>query len=200
MLYPLLPDLLPLSSSFPSRLPIHLALTPTTARIEISFLDVPTVPDHSTFALYCTPSTTAAAVIEDVCSRHGLIRRLTIGGETKGRGRDKWGGGEKVEYALEEVWTNDAEEEGEYMAEGIEDDAHSERSAMYGQLTPCTLLAPLSFLLLCNSLIRSVHHLSRHSSGSSEQTIPPSVSRTEFLFLPKLSLLHSPDLAFAHDT
>jgi hypothetical protein len=62
--------------------------------------------------VYCLPWTTTEQLIEDVCKKHGLIRRLTMGGETKGRGRDKWGGGEKVEYGLEEVWMDESGEEG----------------------------------------------------------------------------------------
>lgn len=42
--------------------------------------------------------------MDQICDRFDLIRRMTIGGETRGRGRDKWGGGEKVEYGIEEVW------------------------------------------------------------------------------------------------
>lgn len=54
--------------------------------------------------MYVLPWTTAESLVEDICDRMGLIRRLTIGGETKGKGRDKWGGGEKVVYGIEEVW------------------------------------------------------------------------------------------------
>ena len=65
---------------------------------------MPSVPDQTTLAVYALPWMTAESLVEDICDRMGLIRRLTIGGETKGKGRDKWGGGEKVVYGLEEVW------------------------------------------------------------------------------------------------
>lgn len=42
--------------------------------------------------------------MEEVCEKMGLIRRMTIGGETKGKGREKCGGGERIQYGLEEVW------------------------------------------------------------------------------------------------
>lgn len=97
-------DLLPSSSLLPSPLPSKLALTPLNSRLSLSFLSVPSIPDHSTLAVYALPTSTAETVVEEVCERMGLIRRMTIGGETKGKGREKWGGGERVEYGLEEVW------------------------------------------------------------------------------------------------
>ncbi|KAL7410280.1 hypothetical protein BDY24DRAFT_186432 [Mrakia frigida] len=97
-------DLLSNTSFLPSPLPSHLFLTPLNSRLSLSFLSVPSIPDYSTLAVYALPTTTAESLVEEVCERMGLVRRMTIGGETKGKGREKWGGGERVEYALEEVW------------------------------------------------------------------------------------------------
>ena len=96
--------MIPSTSTLPKPIPTHVALTPITHRLELSFLSVPSIPDRSTLAVYVLPWTTAESLVEDICERMGLIRRLTIGGETKGKGRDKWGGGERVVYGLEEVW------------------------------------------------------------------------------------------------
>jgi hypothetical protein len=82
------------------------------------FLSVPSIDDGASLAYYSVPGNnggpTVERLIDDVCDRLGLVRRLTIGGQTRGRGRDKWGGGEKVVYALEEVWiANDGRADGE---------------------------------------------------------------------------------------
>lgn len=84
----------------------------------LSFLSVPSISDGSTLAVYLLPWSTVEAVIEEVCERMGLVRRLTIGGETKGKGRDRWGGGERVEYGMEEVWTAKGGKEGEQSRSG----------------------------------------------------------------------------------
>lgn len=64
--------------------------------------------------ILAAPWTSASDLIEDVCERLGLMRRFTLGGETSTRGRDKWGGGgERIVYGLEKVWTNEAGSEGQ---------------------------------------------------------------------------------------
>jgi hypothetical protein len=95
-------------------------------------VSVPSIPDGSTLAVYVLPWSTAESLIEDICDRMGLIRRLTIGGETKGKGRDKWGGGEKVVYGIEEVWeAAEGESEGELVSSDTCPD-RSQSSALIG--------------------------------------------------------------------
>lgn len=100
------PDLLELDAPLPDPLPPHLALTLTSSTMKLTFASIPSIADGSTHVVRCLPWSTAATLVEDVCDRHGLVRRLTLGGETRSRGKDKWGGGTPVEYVLEELWAD----------------------------------------------------------------------------------------------
>jgi len=100
------PDRLELDGPLPDPLPAELALTLASSPLLIRFDHVPSIPDGSTHVVRCLPWWTAETLVEHLCERHGLIRRLTLGGETRSRGKDRWGGGTRVEYRIEEVWAD----------------------------------------------------------------------------------------------
>lgn len=82
-------------------------MTIASSPLLIRFDRVPSIPDGSTHICRCLPWWTVEHLIEHLCERHSLIRRLTLGGETRSRGRDRWGGGTRVDYAIEEVWADE---------------------------------------------------------------------------------------------